>query len=62
MKKKDDIDYSLIIGDKEVHIRRIRMNQPNNSLDDLIETAEKVLKLGTVVVGIIALVKEMFDN
>lgn len=38
------------------------MNQPTNSLDDLIETAEKVLKLGTVVVGIIALVKEMFDN
>ena len=38
------------------------MNQPNNNLDNLIETAEKVLKLGTVVVGIIALVKEMFDN
>ena len=38
------------------------MNQPNNRLDDIIETAEKVLKLGTVVVGIIALVKEMLDN
>ena len=38
------------------------MNQPNNSLDDIIETAEKVPKLGTVVVGIIALVKEMLDN
>ena len=38
------------------------MNQPINPLDDLIETAHKVLELGTVVVGIIALVKEMFDN
>lgn len=38
------------------------MNQPNNNLDALIETAHKVLELGTVVVGIIALVKEMLDN
>lgn len=38
------------------------MNQPNNGLDDLIETANKVLELGTVVVGIIALIKEMLDN
>lgn len=38
------------------------MNQPANPLDDLIETAQKVLELGTLVVGIIALVKEMLDN
>lgn len=38
------------------------MDQPANTLDGLIETAQKVLELGTVVVGIISLVKEMFDN
>ncbi len=40
------------------------MNQNSLSvgLDEIIETAEKVLKLGTVVVGIIALVKEVIGD